>query len=348
MELELFRIIAAGGEPMALATVLAVKGSSPRHPGTKMLLGARSGRLGTVGGGQGEAQALEACRRCLEGAPPALLRVEMTGTDVNESPMVCGGTSTLLIEPLLDGAPYRMALERTSRGERVLLVKRLRQDGEAPRVETALYGPDGNALLGGGELPPRGRHALDTGRPLFQEASAAFLEPLFPEEKLLVLGGGHVGRALAERAASLGFRVLVVDDRPGWFASNPFPPGIGTLEADFEEAIRNFPFDAATYAMIVSRGHLQDLACARAVLGRPYRYAGFMGSARKVRFILDELLREGHDPARVEDLWAPIGLDIAAETPEELAISILGEMIAVRRDASILPELMRARASRRA
>ncbi len=347
MELNLFKAIAEGAEPMALATLLAVKGSSPRHAGAKMLLGARSGRLGTVGGGQGEARALEACRSCLEGGLPTLLRVEMTGTDVNAPAMVCGGTSTMLVESLEDRTPYRAALERLSRGERVLFVKRI-LDG-AP-VETALFDQDGKALHGQARATEAQgiARALGAGQPRFEEDPGVFFDPLCPEEKLLILGAGHVGKAMAALAPALGFRVTVVDDRPEFLAPSNFPAGVQTLQAGFEEAIGAFPFDGATYAVVVSRGHLQDLECVRALLKRKYRYAGFIGSARKTRFIFDQVLQDGHDPAQVEALWAPIGLDIAAETPAELAIAILGELIAVRRNAGILPELKRALSARRA
>jgi xanthine dehydrogenase accessory factor len=99
--------------------------------------------------------------------------------------------------------------------------------------------------------------------------------------------------------------------------------------------------------VILTRGHLLDLECVRAVLKRPCRYAGFMGSARKTRLILEQVAKDGFDPARVASLCAPIGLDIGAETPEELAIAILGELVAVRRNAGLLAGLQREREARR-
>ncbi|HWQ09857.1 MAG TPA: XdhC family protein, partial [Holophaga sp.] len=97
----------------------------------------------------------------------------------------------------------------------------------------------------------------------------------------------------------------------------------------------------------MTREHRLDLACLREMVKREYRYAGFMGSARKVRFILDQLLQDGCDPARVDALRAPVGLDIGAETPGELAGAILAEIIAVRRNAEVLPRLERERKARR-
>lgn len=324
MGLELVKAITEGPGAMALATVVDVKGSAPRHPGSKMLV-SEAGILGTVGGGRGEARALEACRRCMEDGQSALLSVEMVGLDISGTDMVCGGSSTMLIERVLDRAPYRAALQRLQRGERVLFAKRL--EGGTVQVSLLEQGED---------------------RPRFDPGTVTFLDPVFPEEKLLILGGGHVARALAALAPGLGFSVTVVDDRPEFVAEGRFPPGVRTVQAAFEPAVAAFPFDAATYAVILTRGHLLDLACVRAVLGRPYRYAGFMGSARKTRLVIEQVLKDGCDPAKVATLCGPIGLDIGGETPEELAVAILAELIAVRRNAPILPSLQLARESRRA
>jgi len=345
MDMDLLKAITEGREPVALATIIEVKGSSPRHPGTKMLV-AKAGALGTVGGGRGEARALEACRHSLERRGSALLKVEMVGDDITGADMVCGGSNTMLIELVEDRAPYLAALERLSRGERVLLVKRIRAAGAGAEVAVALVDQDG-ATVCGAPAGMESARALAGGRPWFDEAAGTFYDPVFPEEKLLILGGGHVARALAGMAPALGFTVTVVDDRPEFVRPDRFPEGVRTLQAAFEPAVAEFPFDAATYAVIMTRGHLLDLACVRAVLKRPYRYAGFMGSARKTRLILEQLAKDGCDPARVAALWAPIGLDIDAETPAELAVAILAELVAVRRSAGILADLRRALPGRR-
>jgi xanthine dehydrogenase accessory factor len=156
---------------------------------------------------------------------------------------------------------------------------------------------------------------------------------VFPQEKLIILGGGHVGQALAAMAAGLDFEVTVVDDRTHFAAPGRFPPAVRTLCAGYAEAIGAFPFDSATYAVIVTRGHLFDLECIRGVLARKYRYAGFIGSARKSKLLKAQAVSDGFEKSRVDTLHAPIGLDIAAETPAEIAVSILGEIVAVRRNA---------------
>ena len=350
MDLELLRTITEGHEAMALATIISVTGSSPRHVGSKMLVGATTAQLGTVGGGKGEAKALQACLRSLEDPFPSLLKVEMIGSAIIGPDMVCGGSNVMLIEPLDDREPYRKALALLSKGQRVLFVKRVVDPGSGPiSLAVSLVNQEGIQVHG--TLDRAGLDAaarvLADGRTYFEGETGNFYEIMFPEEKLVILGAGHVGRALAAAAPSLGFRVTVVDDRPELLVPERFPDGVSTLLAGFDQAIAGFSFDAATYAVVVTRGHLSDLECVRALLRRDYRYAGFMGSARKTRLVIEQVLKDGCDPGKVDTLWAPIGMDIGAETPEELANAILSEMIAVRRQSRTLPELRRASAARR-
>jgi xanthine dehydrogenase accessory factor len=332
MDLDIFKAVVERPERLALATSIDVKGSSPRHPGAKLLLGEGGLRLGTVGGGRGEALGLDACRRCLATGVPELVRAEMLGTSAAGPDMICGGIHTILVE-LVDPAPYRLVLDRLERGKRTLLAKRL---GPGPTLAVAVYDGDGRLLLGtpGPPDPVEAIQVLEGGLPRWDEAAGRYLEPVLPMERLLILGGGHVGRALALAALPLGFQVTVVDDRPEILAEGGYPAEIRTQLGDYPEAIAAFPCDRSTYAVVVTRSHALDLACLRALVGRDCRYTGFMGSARKTTLLLDQLRQDGHTPAQVERLWGPIGLDIGAETPAELAVAILGEIIAVRRNTA--------------
>jgi xanthine dehydrogenase accessory factor len=312
-----------------------------------MLVGPEGLVGGSVGGGRGESIALAACREKLGGGLPEVLEIEMQGLEAEGPDMVCGGTVTILVEPITSVGPYLVALDLLLRGERVLLLKRLSTG------ETAVMDGNGSWVAGAapralkGVDPTRARRTLETGRPVLTEDGELFFHPLLPQEKLLILGGGHVGRAVAALAPGLGFLVTVADDRQEFVEPKRFPAGAATRCGSFAETIAAFPFDPSTYVVIVTRGHLCDLECVRAVLAKSYRYTGFIGSRRKVRLLLEQLLAEGFDPVRVEALCAPIGLDFGAETPEELAVAISGELIAVRRGASSLDALHQARRARR-
>jgi xanthine dehydrogenase accessory factor len=251
----------------------------------------------------------------------------MQGNEAEGMDMVCGGTSQVLVEPLTSKAAYEAARERLRRGERVVLARRI-ETGECAAMDEA---------GGWSPAPPEGadagaaRRALEHGKPVFLPETGFFYDPLLPPEKLLILGGGHVGRAVAAAAEALGFAVTVADDRPEFLVPERYPEGVSTRCGDYAEVVEGFPFDASTYVVIVTRGHHADLESLRAVLAKSWRYAGLIGSRRKVRLLVEQVLADGFDRAKVESVCAPIGLDIGAETPEELAVSIAGELVAVRR-----------------
>lgn len=335
MSFEIVKAIADGRDPVALVTVVSVQGSAPRHAGSRMLVLGTAERhpyRGTVGGGKGEASAIAAALDSLRERKARLLSIEFQGTLVEGQDMICGGTSQLLVEPILDREPYRIAGERLARGERVLMAKTVAADGS---VDVAVRDDRGAALRGSVPVSLSGeaQRALDTATPAYRPEQNVFFDPLVPDEKLLILGGGYVGQALAWHAARLDFTVSVGDDRPEFSAAGRFPPATQTLSGTYTGIVEGFPFDSSTYVAMVTRGHLTDLECARAVLKKPYRYAGFIGSARKAMLLRGQLAADGLDPRKVDGLHAPIGLDVGAETPEELAISILAEIVAVRRNA---------------
>lgn len=343
MSLEILQAIGSGRAGLALCTVVQVKGSAPRHVGSKMLAGPEGLVAGSVGGGRGEAAALAACVEALATRRPAVLQIEMQGMEAEGPDMVCGGFSRVLVEPEPDPAPYRAALDLVAAGERALLVKGVETG------ETAVLGGTGAWVSGTleGLDPAKATRALDTGHATLLEESGLFLDPVLPREKLLILGAGHVGRALAAITPGLGFAVTVGDERREFLEPERFPAGVETRLGSFTDIVASYPFDLSTYVVVVTRGHLCDLECVRAVLGRTYRYAGFMGSRRKSRLVLEQVLADGFDRAKVDALYAPIGQEIGAETPEELAVAIGGELIAVRHGAACLAGWREERRERR-
>jgi xanthine dehydrogenase accessory factor len=343
MSLGILQALLAEPGALVLCTVLRVKGSAPRHAGSKMLVGPQGRLLGSVGGGRGEALALTTCAERLGTGRPSILDIDMQGMEVEGPDMVCGGTSRILVEPLGSRAPYLRAMALLRTGEPVVLVKRL-ATGETALMDAGCAWVEG-ALPGAN--PAFAGQALASGLPVLAEEAGLLYDPLLPEEKLLILGGGHVGCALAALAPGLGFTVTVGDDRSAFLEPRRFPQGVAVLGGTYTDIVARFAFDASTSVVIVTRGHLWDLECVRAVLPRPYRYAGFMGSLRKTRLVLEQVATEGFDPAKVDALRAPIGLELGAETPEELAVAIAAELIAARRKAPCLEAAHRARKARR-
>ncbi|MEE8370085.1 MAG: XdhC/CoxI family protein [Dehalococcoidia bacterium] len=168
------------------------------------------------------------------------------------------------------------------------------------------------------------------GRPSYQ----VMLEVHERAATLLIVGGGHIGSALATIGNLCDFSVAVVDDRADFANAERFPQADTVICGDFVETLREFPIDANTYIVCVTRGHKHDEASLRQVAGSPAAYIGMIGSRRRVGIVLNHLREEGVDPEAIACVHTPIGLDIGAETPEEIAVSIMAEVIQVRRGGS--------------
>ena len=171
------------------------------------------------------------------------------------------------------------------------------------------------------------------------------IEVTEPDATLVVVGGGHVGQSIATIGAHAGFSVVVLDDREAFANAERFPMAERVICGDFVEELRTFPIDGTTYIVLVSRGHKQDEAGLREVAASGAAYVGMIGSQRRVSTVLTHLARDGVPREALERVHTPIGLDIGAETPEEIAVSVLAEVIAVRRGGTgrKLSEMRKAR-----
>jgi xanthine dehydrogenase accessory factor len=154
---------------------------------------------------------------------------------------------------------------------------------------------------------------------------------------LLVVGGGHIGLSLATLGEHVGFSVAVLDDRELYANAQRFPMADKVMAGDFDEHLADFPIGRNTYIVMVSRGHKQDETALRAVVNRGAAYVGMIGSKRRVSTVLRHLAEEGFAIEDLERVYTPIGFDIGAETPEEIAVSIMAQIIAVRRGGSGRP-----------
>jgi xanthine dehydrogenase accessory factor len=169
-----------------------------------------------------------------------------------------------------------------------------------------------------------------------------YIEPIEPVSELYIVGAGHVGFHLARLASDVGFRVHIVDDREKFANAERFPFAAEVVAADIPGWIASARLPPHACAVIVTRGHVNDLDALRALVSRPLRYLGLIGSRAKVARIYEALVAESVSPDRLEHVHAPIGLDIGAVTPQEIAVSILAELIAVKhgkvagRDAAAL------------
>lgn len=166
-----------------------------------------------------------------------------------------------------------------------------------------------------------------------------YVEPLRPPPALVIVGAGHIARPLCTAGALLGFRVTVLDDRPDFATRERFPEAAEVRRADFSDPFRGVPIGPQTYLVLVTRGHKYDFEALMDVLRRPVQpaYIGMVGSRRRTRAALEQLAREGIDPARIAAVRAPIGLDVRAETPGEIAVAIAAELVLERRGGTGRP-----------
>ena len=246
--------------------------------------------------------------------------------------------------------------EAAARGESVALVTIVRAQGSTPQRVGArmVVFPDGRTLgtIGGGcyeqDACGKARLALETGRPTlahydlnddFAEEQGlicggqmdVFIDPITPTPRVCVVGAGHVGYHTAHLAARVGFRVVVVDDRASFADAARFPTAERVEVADIPEWLGRADITARDYLVIVTRGHREDLDALRAAIARDPAYLGLIGSRAKIARLYARLHAEGCDAATLARINAPIGLDIGAVSPEEIAVSIVAELIAHRR-----------------
>ena len=163
-----------------------------------------------------------------------------------------------------------------------------------------------------------------------------FVEPILPQPVLYIFGGGHVSMAVAQAAQAAGFAIGVIDDRETFANAERFPMA-REIYTSYEEAFTRLQPTAASYLVIVTRGHKDDMRVLAWAVGTDARYIGMIGSKRKVLSVYKALEKEGLPAEKFERVHAPVGLEIGALTPEEIAVSITAELIAVRRNATGVP-----------
>jgi xanthine dehydrogenase accessory factor len=301
----------------------------------KMLVTATGARIGTVGGGCLEAEITERALEVIERREPAASEHTLNAELAGDYGLTCGGTALMFIEPIVVdpglASIYGEAVALLGRGERGMLVTAL--DWSA-RPAKALVLPAGRSV---GDADARMKAVLAAAVAEGEEQrfdDGVFVERLAGAPRLVVFGGGHVGARVAEAAAFAGWRVTVVDDRPDFADPSRLPFAEGTVVCDFFDLPATLRFDEETYVVVATRGHQHDALIVEQLARHDLRYLGMLGSRRKVALTWRLLVQSGIPQERLDRAHAPVGLAIGADTPEEIAVSIVAEMIAVRRAGS--------------
>jgi xanthine dehydrogenase accessory factor len=330
------------GRRFALVVVLHDAGSTPRQSGTKALIEPGGAIHGTIGGGLLEHEARIVAERAVASGQPEVFDFHFDGKGVRDGEPVCGGTMRILVDPasINHRAAYAAAAEARRERKRGVLFTHVAH-GSGHLDVSVRWEPREN------DEAPAPDSALWRGEPLFLfERHGPFgreetlVEPLVPRPLLVIVGGGHVGQALARHAALIDVDFVVVDDRPAFAEADRFPGALAVRCGNITDELATLPLDRDTYVALVSRGHRTDAEALAVCLRHPgLAYVGMMGSRRKIGLLRKEFIDTGVATAAAFDrIHAPIGLDIGAETPSEIAASIVAELIAVMRRNDPAPQ----------
>jgi len=324
-----------------LATIISTQGSTPASALSKMLV--KQGGIvsvGTVGGGCMEGDVLLHARRLYDSDKAEILTFHLNEDDIEQG-LICGGSLDVLIEPL-------------TRNHIPLIheIKAARDEGEDGVLATVI-GNDG--VVRGKEFIPMHAGLTDQIRSeLMREfpeipervlkshhrnetycyrmpVGEVILEPITGVPSLIIFGGGHVSRYICRAASIAGFRITIVDDRPTFANKQRFPEAVQTLAIDYLEAFTRLTIKPSTYVVIVTRGHRHDAEILERTLQTPAKYIGMIGSRRKVLTTYEYLIERGVSIDALKRVHAPMGIELGAITAEEIGISVVAELIRIRR-----------------
>ena len=326
-----------------ISTVTRTQGSTPQKPGAKLLVRQDGSGVGTLGGGCVEGDIWFASSEKIKREESAEVRPYELNEDLAaKDGLVCGGTMHFMIDPIENKLEFEFFLDEINKaynGDKpVALVQVLESKKDEEIGKKILIREDGSKS---GDLiseiideklikESRELLALGKNKTLKIEDKLFYLEAFTTPPKLLIAGGGHVSKAIANLAKPLGFELNIFDDRDEFANKERFPEANDVKVASYGEGFDQFNINANTFIIIATRGHRQDDTSTKAALSTNASYVGLLGSKRKTILIIEKLLSEGIDEESFKKLKAPVGLNIGARTPEEIAISIISEILSFR------------------
>jgi xanthine dehydrogenase accessory factor len=333
-------------QPLVYCSVVETRGSTPQKAGAAMLVFPDGGQRGTLGGGCVEAEVKQRALRVLANGEPGRVsagRPEVLTFNLDDNygwddGLICGGRMSILADPLVGDAPayYRVYRNLVEQGLGCTEAVAVAPAAGLPVGTRYLFNASGDvvAQLAVGPAPDAVRCHLT---PLAQRPRAschhgiAFL-PTLPRITLFIVGGGHVGRAVAELAATVDFNLWVLDDRDRYASRDRFPTAERLIVGDIGATLKQLAptLTPSTYCLIVTRGHNHDEEALYHLAPTPAGYVGMIGSRRKIKLIFEDLISKGVSPETLARVHAPLGFEIGSQTVPEIAISIVAELIAQR------------------
>ena len=345
--LEAIESLHAQGQRMALATIVAVRGSTYRRPGARLLVPEEGAPIGNISGGCLEGDVADMARIVMQEGTARLAGWDLTADDddVWGLGLGCNGAIEVFIEPAEEAVAVTHALRAALEQERPISVVTA-LESEAPELVAPgarlVVPPDGpvEGSLGHADVDAEAivlaREALESGRSeirTFVHGVRAFVEVLEPPLRLVICGAGHDAISLVRAAAGVGWRPVVVDDRPGFLTKDRFPQAHAFVPVDEPgDVAKVAPLDPRTFVVVMTHNYLRDRDYLRGLLSSDVGYIAMLGPAARTHRLLSDLAADGVDITEVDRarIHGPAGLDLGAEGPDEIAQAIVAEIVAVR------------------
>ncbi|MEW5910173.1 MAG: XdhC/CoxI family protein, partial [Thermodesulfobacteriota bacterium] len=296
---------------------------------------------GTIGGGRMEFLLIEKAKEMIPKKESAILKLSLTGSDVLKSEMLCGGRVEIFLEPLSSEHPgvreiFSKIVETVKSGKRCRFLSEVAEGIRANEGGFRAVIDENGSITGtlSGLDIERLTPFLKTDSPQLLKIKGLerniFVETIRPADTVYIFGGGHISKFLSPLAVLIGFRVVVIDDRPEFADPERFPEADEVVVSSFSESFRSLQILPSSYVVIVTRGHIHDREVLRMALEKKPGYIGMIGSTRKRDKIYSSLKKEGFSKEMLDAVHCPVGLMINALTPEEIAVSIVAQLIEVK------------------
>jgi len=329
------------GKRVVLARIVRRTGSAPRAVGSQCVIEEDGNLIGTIGGGLLEHRVLERAKEVFSQGQSHVYPIHLTGKDVAASEMICGGNVEVYLDPLFPENKDTVELFQSIRetiqsGGHVTLLTKISDGISALEANVRMIMADRAVIKGEIDgLMGKVQALSRCTRPRLVEFTdlntRVFLEPVEDDPTLLLFGAGHVSTFVSPLAKMVGFRVVVIDDRAEFANGERFPEADEIHVLPFAETAElSKIISDSSYVTIMTRGHIHDRVVLEAALHTEPTYIGMIGSRKKWALIDQALREEGISAEKIEKVHSPIGIDIGDETPEEIAVSIVAELIKSR------------------
>lgn len=336
------------GAPFALATLVKTKGSTPQVPGASAIIGEKGLLHGTLGGGVMEGEIISRAMHSIPSQICFFADYNLDSASAADSDPICGGYATVLVDPEPQASldVFKMLDESLRSNQPGVLITYVEENrGQIVSVKRTWVSHAEALSYASEERAPVDEEflikALNTRKSLFKESlhkdQKVFYQPVFPDPQLIIVGAGHIGKALSHLGKLLDFQVIVIDDRPEHANKDNIPEADLILSNDIEADINKIHITGNSYIVIVTHGHRKDGIALKKVIHSGAAYIGMIGSRRKTRLMKEEFLaNDWATREELEAIYAPIGIDIRSKTVQEIAISIAGQLVKVRQEESAL------------